>query len=273
MIRRVAAGLAVLLAAAGCSDEPEPVPVAEDFSDTVTSLLRAVDGGATPSFGAETCGAWPATPDQVITWADAALTGVAPERLRAAAVAAGWQPQTADGVDLALVGPHDVLLALTGGTVRAERPNCTKSGDSRRLDHNDFTRPDPTEAQARAVADGQERAARTAAAIRGIIELGGRAADEPALANCGGAGPRGVTWTMRDTAKLPARTNLPAVMSQMDEELRSAGWTTQSTPDGMTATGDGLTATITARHSSIEGDPSPFLLEIRPGECVPVTGS
>ncbi|MGW5051121.1 hypothetical protein [Actinokineospora sp. NPDC004072] len=272
ILRRVAAALAVLAAGAGCTGEAEPVPVAEDFKAVVTDLLRAVDGSAEPSFGAAACGAWPAVPDQVITWADAELTGVTADALRTAAIAAGWQPQATDAVDLALVGPHDVLLALTGTTVRAERPNCTKPTENRQLDHNDFERPDPTDAQARAVAEGQERARQAAAAVNGVLGRDGREVNTLPPTNCGGAGPRGLTWTVRDTAKLAADTDLEGELTRMADALTAAGWAARPTATGVGATSGDLALAITAKRPSSGDAEILFRLEVQPAACVPVTG-
>ncbi|MFC5285667.1 hypothetical protein ACFPM7_01265 [Actinokineospora guangxiensis] len=275
MIRAAAATgvIAALLACGACSQAPaEPVPVAEDFRATVAELLRAVDPAAEPEFGAQACGAWPSTPDQVVTFADASVAGVDAARLREAALAAGWQPQVSDSADLALVGPHDVLLALTGEKVRAERSGCTTPVAARTFDHNDFARPDPTGAQASAVAEGQARARRTAEVVEGVLRGGGRQAPDPALANCGGAGPRGVTWTLRQTATLPAGTDLPDLLSRVDDALRADGLTTKRGPEGVEATGGGIAVVVGAREPSTKDVPVTFRLDVRPDGCVPVAG-
>jgi hypothetical protein len=273
---RAAAALAALLACAACSQDPaEPVPVAEDFRTTVVELLRSVDPAAEPEFGAQACGAWPSTPDQIVTFADASVSGVDAARLREAAIAAGWQPQvtdSADSADLALVGPHDVLLALAGERVRAERSGCTTPVASRTFDHNDFARPDPTGAQAAAVTEGQARARRTAEVVEDVLRSTGREAPDPALSNCGGAGPRGVTWTLRQTAKLPAGTDLPDLLSRVDDALRADGLTTKRGPEGVEATGDGIAVTISAREPSTKDSPVAFRLDVQPERCVPVAG-
>lgn len=107
MIRRLSVGVVTALLALGCT-KSEPIAVPSDFSDPVRELLTAVDSGAAPTFKAETCANLPVdgpTDGARRIQSEATLSAdpvVAVEKLRAAGIAKGWQPQEVDGAELAL---------------------------------------------------------------------------------------------------------------------------------------------------------------------------
>ncbi|WP_026423404.1 hypothetical protein [Actinokineospora inagensis] len=116
--------LALLLTTSCAKSNPATIP--PDFDHTVEDLISAVDNTATVTFEAKTCGSLldTAPTESVAAWADATVSTSA-QALRDTATTHGWQPQSADGWDLALIGPGGIRLGLRNGKIRAEQARCT----------------------------------------------------------------------------------------------------------------------------------------------------
>ncbi|EWC60570.1 hypothetical protein UO65_4142 [Actinokineospora spheciospongiae] len=230
MKKRAASVLAGLLLAAGCT-ESQPAEVPADFEGAVRALL------ADATFGARTCGAaLDADPgSKVFAWADAALPATGVDRLRAAAVAAGWQPQVTDRYALALTGRDNRRLAVTldgdRATVRAESNRCSTQ-PTEALPDDAFSRPEPTDAQRAALTavfpPARDLALRFAAAAGVDLDaaLFPVDTDEPPpawLTTCQDGDRFGLRLAADTSTTLPESTDVPPVHERLVAAVRE-GW-------------------------------------------------
>ena len=285
-MRQAAIAACLLVVVAGCA-ESKPAPVSQAFTDAVTGLLGQVAPGATPAFEAATCGAvLDAAPDEhVAMWADAEVSGVSPDDLRAAGIAAGWQPLRATEHDLAMLGPHDIRIALDGSTVRAELADCSIAGKHQELDGFHRLPPELTDAQATALAPDFSAAS---AAVRSVHDIIGVPADPAVfpesgrldqasgltLVACGeDAAPRGASWRAESKGELTTAADVADLERRVIASLDGT-WTVDPRPE--------QPGYLKARHNGVEltvsmGTPanqnSRYTLTLMNSTCAPVAGS
>ncbi|WP_436492797.1 hypothetical protein [Actinokineospora sp. HUAS TT18] len=275
-MRKLVGIAAVAVLAAGCG-ESKPAAVSDEFKQAVSTLLSTVDKSAAPKFEAVTCGSVLDSPSdpKVVMWADVEVRGVSADKLTAAGVAAGWQPQTADGYDAYLTGPGNVALALRGSKVRAEKANCSVADSNQQLGGK--VRPALTDKQSSALAKPLAAGVEVAAAIHEVIgkpldtaqfPASGKPGDAPKLdlSTCGEA-KRGATFYASskhdlgsvDVADLEKRMVAAVPKSaKVDERPAQPGY--------FQVDADGAKLTVSAAK---KGDSVEFTLTMN-GPCVPV---
>lgn len=278
----------VVVTSAACA-ESKPATVSEDFKSAVNSMLSTVGSGSSPTFEALTCGGVLDAPgdEQVAMWADAQVPEGSADKLRSAGIAAGWQPQRADGFDLFLVGPNNVKFALRGSKVRAEQAKCSISGRHQELSVD--VRPDLTPGQTKALSAQLGPAVAAAEAVHEVI---GKALDHRkfptsgkiesagglSLSTCGEKnGPRGVQWSGSTEHQLDAATDPAALERKIIDRLPS-GLTVDERPGQpgyfqATASGVSLSMSISPKKQQDGSKVFEFEFDAQSADCVPVTVS
>jgi hypothetical protein len=225
--------------------------------------------------------------EQVAMWADAQVPEGSADKLRSAGIAAGWQPQRAEGFDLFLVGPNNVKFALRGSKVRAEQAKCSISGRHQELSVD--VRPELTPRQKTALSAQLEPAVAAGEAIHEVIgkELdhrkfppGGKIdlAAGVSLSTCGEkSGPRGVQWSGSTEHQLDGSTDPAALERKIIDRLPS-GLTVDERPGQpgyfqAKASGMSLSVSISPKKQQDGSKVFEFEFNAQSSDCVPVTGS